>query len=1209
MRWVRGLVLWLFSSLTILAAILLFVASSVIATLIYVDQMRELPKVRMLEKLTVDGGALLAGTGPARVVVGQVLLGQNAARESAEERHIAIDYDPDTGFSLGNIATNRRLGLSYVEGFVTDIDYVLQEGDVFTLGGRAFKVSRPDSSTLVLRDNSTDQVLLRLPRAYYATDGGDPKWYDWMSYSATFGGRIAHDPAAWGDRFSARDLAEVLLERDAAPAIVVPLRDLPANAVSIRHVDGRYLLSLRAARTVAVCPSGGTCFELGRQAWPVSHPDLGKLNTIIAGRTRYDVTVLDKQLSFSPTDRIHWLTRQESDAIGAMLPSGVDAFLTNQNNLAVYISRAVPDPTSGAEATGLLHQVTAAMSSFFEATSRFQKWTPFAAAFIMAVLYVVFLDEDWTTRLFLRLPGLVLLSLILAPGLRTLPVIPALAPVEIFSILMAAGVLTTRLLRLMFDLRRITPRGFLRAPIAFLNQRRKAELRLGFEMGLVLLAALTLYISGPVALTTLPGYDTGAAVVSVFALYALAGIALVHRYRSPLLIAFWVALFVVIASGMIALGKLTFGQDMARYVSLYHRHVAVIGLIAAGAVWFSSIEPKAVIEATRKILFLVSRDMKLSVFQVVFGLIPLGICGLLLVPEFLSSTPPIIGYFGQVDVPVAWLHGIVMAVVAAVAITAAFLLWYGKRASEAQAGASTRRRIHAPISWLSLYFLAPSLVLALIVFITPETGIAGLQPSEFTKTWLAFLFALLLARWVQAKAWRMPFEQGRSRIGLLLTCLILAAFFALGSYINFDLSPAAIVLMMALGMGVMLFVEWVRAKLTPSVTLGLIACLGLGLWGYDGSFGPSDAFIMLAFALLVWPVLIDPSARRRVHISPWLLRNPMARMRKRSWTQRWAARLRKNQSGVALSVIGMFIALGIAIAAYTDFKRLSDIETYRDYDVSFLGLSLPSTPLERVMSFLDARLPFPGTETAGAAQAIIVDYPDLSLQVRESREIVAASGCGLSVQLRQHSEALDDARAEDGATLFDRLQRRLASLVNGLHDRIRTFCDDASLPFPKAGLLDSAILDLPAVQDDFAPALLVSVLGIDGARLLLAAQIVIVAALVSLCLSVSQQVRRLSSFRGVGLLGAIFLGNLSFVFVAQMTLSWSNMLGLLPVVGQPMTFISLGASHHLFFALPLVFSALLCAALSHGLDEAGQPRKSLMTGAQLKRHIYEDKRR
>ncbi|MDS4028684.1 MAG: hypothetical protein RKO66_01230 [Candidatus Contendobacter sp.] len=43
---------------------------------------------------------------------------------------------------------------------------------------------------------------------------------------------------------------------------------------------------------------------------------------------------------------------------------------------------------------------------------------------------------------------------------------------------------------------------------------------------------------------------------------------------------------------------------------------------------------------------------------------------------------------------------------------------------------------------------------------------------------------------------------------------------------------------------------------------------------------------------------------------------------------------------------------------------------------------------------------------------------------------------------------------------------------------------------------------------------------------------------------------------------------MAWLFLAHWTIAWSNTLGLLPVMGQPMTFISLANSHHLFFALP-----------------------------------------
>jgi cell division protein FtsW (lipid II flippase) len=47
--------------------------------------------------------------------------------------------------------------------------------------------------------------------------------------------------------------------------------------------------------------------------------------------------------------------------------------------------------------------------------------------------------------------------------------------------------------------------------------------------------------------------------------------------------------------------------------------------------------------------------------------------------------------------------------------------------------------------------------------------------------------------------------------------------------------------------------------------------------------------------------------------------------------------------------------------------------------------------------------------------------------------------------------------------------------------------------------------------------------------------------------------------------------------IAHWLISWGNVLGLLPIMGQPMTWISSGNSHLLALGLPTVLLALLAA--------------------------------
>ncbi|MGE4011891.1 MAG: hypothetical protein AB7G15_07125, partial [Alphaproteobacteria bacterium] len=50
---------------------------------------------------------------------------------------------------------------------------------------------------------------------------------------------------------------------------------------------------------------------------------------------------------------------------------------------------------------------------------------------------------------------------------------------------------------------------------------------------------------------------------------------------------------------------------------------------------------------------------------------------------------------------------------------------------------------------------------------------------------------------------------------------------------------------------------------------------------------------------------------------------------------------------------------------------------------------------------------------------------------------------------------------------------------------------------------------------------------------------------------------------------------LAWMHLIHWMISWGNVLGLLPVMGQPMTFITAGNSHLLFFGLAIVAIGLI----------------------------------
>jgi cell division protein FtsW (lipid II flippase) len=195
----------------------------------------------------------------------------------------------------------------------------------------------------------------------------------------------------------------------------------------------------------------------------------------------------------------------------------------------------------------------------------------------------------------------------------------------------------------------------------------------------------------------------------------------------------------------------------------------------------------------------------------------------------------------------------------------------------------------------------------------------------------------------------------------------------------------------------------------------------------------------------------------------------------------------------------------------------------------FVGLSevlreTLMTPWLRVQSWWDMRLV--GSEG-------IIDFPQTGDQLRLGRLAILEAHCG----------ALD------------------------------WFCP-TGVPEVRGPLANERLLAVPAIQDDFAGISLIHTFGVDGAILYGAAQIALIATALTLGF---QALNTRHAFRiGAWLTGITVIG-LTAVVAAQILLAWGNVLGLLPIMGQPMTFVSFGASHHLGVALPFAAATIVCA--------------------------------
>jgi cell division protein FtsW len=143
---------------------------------------------------------------------------------------------------------------------------------------------------------------------------------------------------------------------------------------------------------------------------------------------------------------------------------------------------------------------------------------------------------------------------------------------------------------------------------------------------------------------------------------------------------------------------------------------------------------------------------------------------------------------------------------------------------------------------------------------------------------------------------------------------------------------------------------------------------------------------------------------------------------------------------------------------------------------------------------------------------------------------------------------------------------------------------DSMLGLRSLGLPAGSAVNIPAVQDDFAPSFFLNRHGLLGALLLWTAQAALLAGIVHVAARAYASAALARNFRQAWLGRFRYFalcGGAAFVF-GHLLLSWGTNLAIFPIMGQPMSFLSAGGSHLLFFLSPLL---AFCAISAQSLEE------------------------
>ncbi|MFB9240128.1 FtsW/RodA/SpoVE family cell cycle protein [Massilia antarctica] len=149
---------------------------------------------------------------------------------------------------------------------------------------------------------------------------------------------------------------------------------------------------------------------------------------------------------------------------------------------------------------------------------------------------------------------------------------------------------------------------------------------------------------------------------------------------------------------------------------------------------------------------------------------------------------------------------------------------------------------------------------------------------------------------------------------------------------------------------------------------------------------------------------------------------------------------------------------------------------------------------------------------------------------------------------------------------------------------------DHVLGLGSMGQPGGSALHIPAVQDDFAPSFFLNRHGLLGALALWALQALFLVGLLQTAARAFGASERTRDFRQAWLWRFrcfALCGGAAFV-LGHFLLSWGTNLAIFPIMGQPMSFLSAGGSHLLFFICPLLaFSAISAQSI-----EENQPCRS-----------------
>ena len=447
----------------------------------------------------------------------------------------------------------------------------------------------------------------------------------------------------------------------------------------------------------------------------------------------------------------------------------------------------------------------------------------------------------------------------------------------------------------------------------------------------------------------------------------------------------------------------------------------------------------------------------------------------------------------------------------------------------------------APVGLIAGAFLA-------WLLIGGQQGVAGIQPVEAGKFAVLAICGVLLMAMTRTSRTLSIRRRGGAKLLSLIVLLLFTALLFFSPILRSDYSPTLIVLLLTGGLVVLRIMPaafaWMSQRLGEYVERRRIPM----------RFRPRVDHRLLFFL-----------ARPRIS---------------RGWILCAAVVL-----GVVLSVPATLIMATNATNLMSQFLDLDPPywpET-RTEQLDALQKALGRgrrVPVERILTWIDLGYPVRDTAAANGETLDVARFRDIGFQLIRSRVVIANADC------RASDDMIPDGSnwvGRAGAWLMRHLEdafgfaRGHKTLCTSLMARgTDTQKDPETGARARRALLDPAEpIRVPVVQNDFAAAYLIGRHGADAAALLMTMQ----GALLLIVIYGYRRLRQTSEQQSaeglVRQLLAVLIVGTGMLLLLHWTISWSNVLGLLPVMGQPMTFLSAGTSHHQLMALPCLITIIL----------------------------------